>query len=342
VDPWTMMDKYGVDTIRLWMYGVNQPGDAKSFDEKTVADLHNKVFNLLYNVLAFYELYRDSTLEILEYKGSENILDKWIVARLGELLEITTDSMESYKLFEPVRAMRDFMDDLSTWYVRRSRERLKEGDIEAKKTLYHVLKTLIKIMAPFAPFASEDIWQKLRNEKDSESVHLVSWPELDRSDLSLIKEMKEVREVVTLGLQGRQKAGISVRQPLSQLLITNYQLPKEYEEIVKDELNVKEIKIIEGEEKKVELNTNITEDLKQEGNYRELVRAIQDMRKKNGLNPNDIINLEISTSKEGEEFINKWQKELLKSVGAKDIQIKDISGNKIKISDLEFVINVVK
>ncbi|MFA6355070.1 MAG: class I tRNA ligase family protein [Candidatus Paceibacterota bacterium] len=342
VDPWVMMDKYGVDTLRLWMYGVNQPGDSKSFDEKTVAELHNKVFNLLYNVLAFYELYRDKKLEELEYEKSDNILDQWIVARLSELIENSTKQLDDYKLLEPVRAIRDFIDDLSTWYVRRSRERLKDGNKEAKQTLYYVLKNLVKLMAPFAPFAAEDIWQKLKNENDLESIHLVNWPEAGEVYEKILKEMKEVREVVTLGLQGRQKIGIPVRQPLQSLNLTGYELKEVFFEIVKDELNVKEIKIMVGEEKKVELDTNITEELKQEGNYRELVRAIQDMRKKGGLNPNDIINLEISTSKEGEELINKWINELKKAVSAKAIQIKDISGEKIKISDLEFVINVVK
>jgi len=357
VDPWIMMDKYGVDTLRLWMYSVNQPGESKNFDEKTVMELHRQVFGLLYNVLAFYELYRDKSLEqnfsspTTKIEGA-NVLDQWIIARLGELVENSTKQLDDYKLLEPVRAIREFIDDLSTWYLRRSRERIKNGDKEAKMTLYYVLKNLVKLMAPFTPFASEDIWQKLKTDKDEESIHLTSWfevKETDKHSKNIIKEMKEVREVVTLGLQARQKAGIPVRQPLKELRITNlsddkvgYELKKEYFEIIKDELNVKEIKIIKGEEKKVEIDTNLTEELKQEGNYRELVRAIQDIRKKNGLNPNDVVSLEISTSSLGQELINKFKNELLKAVGAKDIQIKDISGEKIKISDLEFVINVVK
>ena len=145
-----------------------------------------------------------------------------------------------------------------------------------------------------------------------------------------------------------------------QLLITNYQLPKEYLEIIKDELNVKDIVLeSDGEELKVELDIHITEELKQEGNYRELVRAIQDMRKKAGLNPNDIIALEIETSVDGQELINKWKNELLKAVGAKDLQFKDNSGEaksneigspdasteafrEIKIDGLVFVVNLVK
>ena len=345
VDPWMMMDKYGVDTLRLWMYSVNQPGESKNFDEKTVAELNNKVFNLLYNVLVFYELYRDKNLEKEEYKISENILDQWIIARLNVLIENTTKQLDSYKLLEPVRSIREFIDELSTWYVRRSRERLKNGDVEAKKTLYFILKTLIKLMAPFTPFASEDIWQKLKNENDVESIHLVSWPGIQLPITNyqlLINEMQEVREVVTLGLQSRQKAGIPVRQPLKQLQITNYKLPKEYEEIIKDELNIKEISNLDGEEKKVELDLNITEDLKQEGNYRELVRAVQDMRKKMGLNPNDIVNVEIYTSKEGNDLLSKFESELIKAIGVKEIQVKENNGTEVNIDNISFIVNLVK
>jgi isoleucyl-tRNA synthetase len=328
VDPWLMMDKYGVDTIRLWMYSVNQPGESKNFDEKIISELHNKVFNLLYNVLAFYELYRDEQLESLEYKKSENVLDQWIISRLNELTEIATKQLDDYKLLEPVRAIREFIDDLSTWYLRRSRERIKDGDIEAKATLYFVFKTLSKLMAPFAPFTAEDIWQKLKNKNDNESVHLEEWPELlsDLGRSKIIKEMKELRDIVTLGLQARQKAGIPVRQPLSLLSVTDYGLKENYLEIIKDELNIKDIKLLEGSELKVILETHITEDLKKEGQYRELLRAIQDIRKKNGLNPSDVINLIIDTNVDGQELIYKFKKEIMKAVSAKEIKIKSLDG----------------
>ncbi|MFA6251066.1 MAG: class I tRNA ligase family protein [Candidatus Paceibacterota bacterium] len=346
VDPWSMMDKYGVDTLRLWMYAVNQPGESKNFDEKTVAELHSKVFNLLYNVLAFYELYRDIELENIEYKKSDNILDQWIIARLTELTDECTQKLDDYKLLEPVRAIRDFIDDLSTWYLRRSRDRIKEGEEQAKITLYYVLKTLIKLMAPFTPFASEDIWQKLKNEKDEESVHLAEWPEnelrINNEELKIIEEMQKARDIVTLGLQARQKEGIPVRQPLSKLLITNYQLPIDYQEILKDELNIKEVEFIKGDEQKVELDTNITPELKKEGQYRELVRAIQDIRKNNGLNPSDVVTLIVETNTEGQELINKFKSELMKAVSAKEIQFKGNTGEEIKTGEIVFKITIEK
>jgi len=351
VDPWIMIDKYGVDTLRLWMYGVNQPGESKNFDEKTVSELHSKVFNLLYNVLAFYELYRDKEIENAEYKKSENILDKWIITRLHELTENTTKQLDDYKLLEPVRAIREFIDDLSTWYLRRSRERIKNGDVEAKQTLYYVLKTLVKLMAPFTPFASEDIWQKLKNKNDVESVHLAEWPtekhifkifNLFEKNNKVIEEMKQVREIVTLGLQARQEAGIPVRQPLIDLTIKNYELDKEYTSIIKEELNIKMVIINNSMSEEVKINTLITEELKQEGQYRELIRAIQDIRKKKGLNPNDVITLTIGTDEAGQELINKFKDELKKAVIAKDVQIKENEGQEIKIDEMVFKVIIEK
>jgi isoleucyl-tRNA synthetase len=351
IDPWVMIDKYGVDTVRLWMYSVNQPGESKNFDEKTVSELHSKVFNLLYNVLAFYELYRDTEIENVENKKSENILDKWIITRLHELTENTTKQLDDYKLLEPTRSIREFIDDLSTWYLRRSRERIKNGDVEAKQTLYYVLKTLVKLMAPFAPFASEDIWQKLKNKEDVESVHLAEWPtekhlfkifNLFEKNNKVIEEMKQVREIVTLGLQARQEAGIPVRQPLVDITLKSYDLDKEYTKIIKEELNIKMVIIDNSMTEEVKINTLITEELKQEGQYRELIRAIQDIRKKNGLNPNDVITLTIGTDEKGQEIINKFNDELKKAVIAKEVIIKENDGQEVKIDETIFKIIIEK
>ncbi len=301
VDPWVMMDKYGVDTLRLWMYSVNQPGESKNFDEKTVSLLHNQVFTLLYNVLAFYELYRDKNLEKDNKIKSKNILDRWILARLDELIKLSTENLDNYKLLEPVRGVKDFINDLSTWYLRRSRERIKGADREAKQTLYFVLKTLAKIMAPFAPFTAEDIWLKLKMNSptggDEESVHLAEWPKVGKVDEKIIEEMKEVRAVVSTGLKTRQIHNVPVRQPVQSIVIMSTTIDKKYFEIIKDELNVKDIKIDKKEwvdsGAMITLDFNITPSLKAEGEYREFMRELQDMRKKRGLNPGDKMPLSI-------------------------------------------------
>ena len=336
VDPWEVMDKYGVDTLRLWMYSVNQPGESKNFDEKTVALLHSQVFGLLYNVLAFYELYRDKKIEKNVLPKSKNILDIWILARLEELIELSTKNLDNFKLMEPVRGMKDFINDLSTWYLRRSRERIKEGDEEAKATLYFVLKNLAKLLAPFAPFTAEDIWLKLKNENDFESVHLEKWPEAGKINSKALEKMETVRAVVTQGLELRQKAGIKIRQPLPSFSFEAKDL-KEYDSIIKDELNVKEI--ISGG---LSLDTNITPALKQEGNYRELARALQDMRKKMGLTPSDVVTIAFETNDAGKILVDKFETDLKKTVLVTKVEFKENDGEEIKIDDLIFKVKIEK
>lgn len=316
VDPWLMIEKYGVDTLRLWMYSVNQPGESKNFDEKTVAELHNKVFNLLYNVLAFYELYRDPALEAGEGQ-STHVLDAWVLARLGQLTGTITENLDAYKLLEPVRAVREFVDDLSTWYVRRSRERIKDGDVDAKRTLYTVLKTLAKLLAPFAPFAAEDVWQKLKTGTDPLSVHLAAWPEVNHGDAAVVEKMTLLRTLVTMGLKERQASGLPVRQPLAKITVSGAKFESAYEEILLDELNVRAAEYLESDTLGVSLDTIITPELKREGEYRELVRAVQDLRKKSGLTPSDTIALTLP--EHAREIVTGFEEDLQKTVLAKSI-----------------------
>ncbi|MCC7436601.1 class I tRNA ligase family protein, partial [Candidatus Nomurabacteria bacterium] len=314
VEPYEQMDKFGVDAVRYWMYSVNQPGESKNYDEKSVAEINNKVFNLFNNVLSFYELYRDQKVESSD-KESNNILDKWIAARLNQIIEEVTNSLDTYDLFKPTRAIRDFIDELSTWYLRRSRERIKEGDNDAKQTLYTVLKTTAQLLAPFAPFFAEYVWQKLKTNSDPESVHLSVWPKSEKIDSELISNMKIVRDLCTAGNAIRKKENIPVRQPLNKFNINTKDL-EEYYELIKDELNVKNVDISD----EVSFDTNITSDLKLEGEYRELVRLVQDMRKEKGLTPQEEISL--SLPENYEEIVGKFDEDLKKIVGAKEISIK--------------------
>jgi len=358
IDPWIMMGKYGVDTLRLWMYSVNQPGESKNFDEKTVALVYQQVFGLLYNVLAFYELYRDKKIETNDRPKSKNILDIWILTKLDELIKLITDNLDNYKFLEPTRALRNFIGNFSTWYLRRSRERIKNGDEEARQTLYFVLKNLAKLMAPFAPFAAEDIWLKLKTNDDKESVHLAKWSASQTKWFSfgkknVMKEMQIVRDIVTLGLEARQNAGIKVRQPLAKLEIKNYKLGGKYLELIKDELNVKEVIQNKNIENQVKLDVNITSELKQEGDYRELAHALQDMRKKLGLTPSNIISIVFETDETGKELIQKFETDMKKTVLVSRVEFRKNDGpasaknssetmQEIKIDDLFFKIKIKK
>ena len=337
VDPWVMLDKYGADTLRLWMYSVNQPGDSKNFDEKTVKDTEGKIITLLYNVLSFYDLYRDKNLETRNYKlEPNNILDQWILVRLDQLVGDITTNLDNYKLLEPVRDMREFINDLSTWYLRRSRDRLKDGDVEAKQTLYYVLKTLAKILAPFAPFTAEDIWQKLKLPDDEISVHLVNWPKVEVlvSSDEVLETMQKVRAICTEGNALRKKLNIAVKQPLASFTV-NESISKDYLDIIKDELNVKEIII--GTE--FAYDTNITPELKREGDYRELVRALQDLRKEIGLTPSDVINLKISEN--AKQLLAGFETDLKKTVQISQIVFAD-GENEITVDEQVYKVSIEK
>ena len=298
INPWEMIDKYGVDTLRLWMYSVNQPGESKNFDERSVDEIQKRVFNLLDNVYSFYELYRNKELEG-EMLNSQNVLDIWILARLSGLIDAISHDLDEYKILEPVRGLRDFIDDLSTWYLRRSRDRIKEGDKDAKRTLYFVLKELSKLMAPFAPFAAEDLYLKLRRKDEPESVHLSQWPQKkvgkfesmfsmfsSKRPSSVIEDMNEARRIVTAALEARSKANIKVRQPLSVLEIKK-PLGDEYLEIIKDELNVKMVAVNPALETEVSLITILTPELIEEGKMRDAIRAVQEWRKESNLKPGE-------------------------------------------------------
>ncbi len=322
VEPFEQMEKFGVDAVRYWMYSVNAPGESKNYDEKSVAEINNKVFNLLGNVYTFYQQYRDTSLEG-EYRESPNVLDRWIIARLSQTIGEVTKGLDAYDLFAPTRTIRDFIDDLSTWYLRRSRDRLKDGDTSAKQTLYVVLKTTAKLLAPFAPFFAEDLWQKLKNENDQESVHLSEWPKAGSVDEKIIGDMQVVRDICTEGNALRKKENVPVRQPLSTLEIIDIEgLNNDYIELIKDELNVKGV--VKGSETK--LDTTITPELKLEGDYRELVRQIQDLRKEKGLMPQDMVSLTLPDSTK--EIIEKFGEELKKVVGAKEVVV---SGEEVVI-----------
>jgi isoleucyl-tRNA synthetase len=282
-------------------------------------------------------------------------LDVWILARLNELVKISTENLDNYKLLEPTRAIRDFIGDLSTWYLRRSRERIKDevanpaNEDGATQTLYFVLKNLAKILAPFAPLAAEDIWLKLKNENDVESVHLESWPKikvLGSSD-KVLEKMTEVRKIVSLGLEARQKAKIPVRQPLAslKLKVEGKKLSSEYLDLIKDELNVKEV-LLEPRnsnlEPNLELDVNITPELKEEGDYRELVRALQDMRKKIGLTPSDVISVVFDTDEAGKNLIQKFENDMKKTVLVSEIKFENNDGGEVKIGDLLFRVKIEK
>ncbi len=287
-DPMLIVDKYGADALRLYLLASPvMQAENLNFSEKGVAEWKG-VLTRLENVLSFYNLYRNDVLHEAS-DASAHVLDRWIVARLQQLNNEVRDSMDHYDLTWSTRPLALFGDDLSTWYLRRSRERMKDGDKDAFATLAHVLQGFAKILAPFAPFIAEHMWQQFRRENDSESVHLSSWPETDVESMNgenlarLIEPMARVREIVSQALEARDVAKIKVRQPLARLEIPRSNLGKEFLQLIAEEVNVKEV--VEGD--RLSLDTAITDELREEGMLREAVREIQAFRKEQKLNPKD-------------------------------------------------------
>ena len=291
-DPMDVVRHYGADALRYYLLSSSiMKGEDLYFSEKGVAEVMRKNIGRLSNVLSFYELYADSSIG--KSSKSESLLDQWIVTRLNELISGVTLGMEQYELDKATRPISDFIDDLSTWYLRRSRNRFK-GDSKSDKenalsTTKYVLYELSKIMAPFMPFFAEYMYQKIRKEGDEQSVHLTEWPRGGKINLDLIKDMTTARALVTLALEAREEAHIKVRQPLSELRIKNQELKDRHEllELIKAEVNVKEVIFDENIKEEVVLNINITEKLREEGMVREFIRGVQSLRKDFDFTPQD-------------------------------------------------------
>ncbi len=333
-DPREVFDAYGADAFRLFM--VSLPvvrGESSSFTEKGVQDAGNKVMRRLRNVLSFYQLYSQG--EHVDINNSEDILDHWMSARLADFSNEVTASLDGYALDQSARAIFAFVDDLSTWYVRRSRDRFKDGESKdaamARGALRHVLLESSKILAPFVPFVAEEIWQALRKQQDIESVHLCTWPDSNKPvDSELLSTMLQIRNFVTMGLNIRKQEQINVRQPLQSFFIKSSVVPKYWQEceyLLKDELNVKEIVVEQGDQdgSPCRFDTNLTKELKQEGGARELIRHIQGLRKTAGLEPADAVNILIATNDAGKEVLANYQEHITNTVNANGLEIADLA-----------------
>ncbi|MEX0933511.1 MAG: class I tRNA ligase family protein [Candidatus Paceibacterota bacterium] len=330
-DVMRIINKYGADALRYYL--LSSPvirGEELWFSEKGVAEVMRKLIARLDNVVSFYELYRQPAYEKSARTAEESThpLDVWILARLQVLENSVRQSVENYELDRSTRPILDFIDDLSTWYLRRSRDRFKGEDEKDRKhtgtTLYVVLKTLSKIMAPFTPFYAEYLFRLLRQEEEEESVHLAEWPVLARNEKKrdeTLNAMSRVRDIVSEGLQERSSAGIKVRQPLATLYYGGEQLPRELEGVIADELNVKKCLYKKGQES-VALDLEITKALQDEGTLRELMRVIQSRRKELGLNPHDEVALSIETNEEGKRILSLHKAVLVSTVSARALTVE--------------------
>lgn len=345
-DPMELVDRVGADAIRFYM--MSAPiirGEDLNFSEKEVTEQQRKNIGRLHNVLAMYEMYADGTKAD---GGSANVLDRWIVSRLNQLIGEVTAGYESYELDKATRPIADFIDDVSVWYLRRSRERLKSDDVADKAlalgTLRFILRELAVVMAPAMPFYAEYLYRAVRDESEAESVHLTKWPSAGMIDSDLVTSMIVVRNYVTSTLEARTKANIKVRQPLEKLYVSSRLLVKQndFVDLIKDEVNVKQIIFDENLDETVRLDTTLTPELIAEGAVRELMRAIQDMRKQADLTPADLVTLTVETDAAGQEAINAHLETVLKTVNATALNFGPTEGTEVAAGDYHFKVSFTK
>ncbi|MBM5789698.1 isoleucine--tRNA ligase [Candidatus Parcubacteria bacterium] len=359
VEPMEMMDKHGADAVRWYMYTINQPGESKRFDEKALVEMVRQNFGILWNIVEFYKMFSPSVIlnepvdgaqGNLSERRSSSILDRWILARLHKLTKETTQRLEAYIITETVRELGVFITDFSTWYVRRSRERFKGTDQQDKQaalaTLQECLLTLSKLMAPFAPFLSERVYEAAGGQK--ESVHLEDWPMYDEAlvDEQILSDMLRTREVVSRALERRAEAGVNVRQPLASLLVflPSGTISEEYLTLIKDEVNVKQAEVKEGA-LSVELELTLTPELVREGIVRELIRRTNALRKQVGLTIADRIELSVSGSAEVMKAVEEHTQTLLQSTLADAFRLHGDAlahQESFKVNDLDVTIGIEK
>jgi len=340
-DPMELANRTGVDAMRLYL--LSSPimrGEDLNFSEKEVLELQRKNIGRLHNVLAMYEMFADGTPAKAD---SQNVLDTWIVSRLNQLVAESTEGYKKYELDKATRPIGDFVDDLSVWYLRRSRDRFKGEDAADKAlaigTLRYILQELSLVIAPAMPFYAEYLWQAIKADDAADSVHLAAWPQGGDVDPVVIGEMSMVREFVTLALEARTKANVKVRQPLQKITLNVEMLPQ-YTEVIADELNVKTVEFDTTQAEKVVLDTTLTPELIAEGAVRELMRAVQGKRKTSGLQPADVITLTIDTSEAGKAAVASHTDMIQNTVGAKEIIFEATAGETVSAGELTFVFSI--
>jgi isoleucyl-tRNA synthetase len=313
-DPQKTIKRYGGDALRL--YFLSSPimlgQKAKMTKGEEIEEQVRRVLLILWNsyryFLTYLKRHEFDPDEIRDFSSvqltSSNILDQWLVSLLNRFVKDFEDSLREYRIPDAVRLIQPFINKLSTWYIRRSRDRFVSGDVIAFKVLYYVLWKFIHTVAPVIPFTTEKIYQNIAPEGAPESIHLSNFPLVKQNliDKQLLKEMQLAQEIVKEGHAERQRNQIKLRQPLAELTVETPKvdrLSEEIEKLLKRELNVKELRLKKAEELKIEYDTTLTPELKKEGAARDLIRNIQRARKNAGLKLDDKVIVEAPSWPEG-------------------------------------------
>lgn len=343
-DPLEVLEKYSADALRY--YFLSSPlmnAQNINFSEETIKDIQRRLLGTLWNSYSFFVLYanidkwKPPKVDDHEVVYRENLLDRWIISELHKLIESVDENMQKYDLVKATKPIEKFVDNLSNWYIRRSRRRFWKSESDQDKqqaylTLWTALIGLSKVMAPFCPFIADEIYRNLAVSVENEaqdSVHLCDFPIADGQfvDKELSKKMELTRKIVELGLSIRAENAIKVRQPLAVLHVQTEDLGDDFVSLIIDEVNVKEvvigkihkssnIKIKEEKEIKVGLDIGMTKELLLEGKMREIIRNIQNTRKNAGFEIDDRIELWHNGAN---ELFETFKDEIAKEVLAKTI-----------------------
>ena len=332
VDPWSVLDKQGADAVRWYFCASSSPWLPTRFYPEGISEYQRKFIGTFWNTYAFYVLYADiDNFNPLEYKleyGKLSQMDKWALSKLNTLVKDVDSLMQEYKITESARLIQDFTDELSNWYVRRCRERfwangMEQDKINAYMTLYTCLVTLAKVTAPFVPFMTEEIYQNLVRNLDKtapESIHLCDYPVANEEyiDKKLEENMELVLEIVTLGRSCRNISNMKNRQVLAKAYVgTTKELAKDYQDIIKEELNVKEIEFTEDAGRFV--SYNVKPNLKTVGpKYGAILPTISQMLK----------------GGDGTEFVHELRE--------KGVLILEIGDAKIELKEEDLLIETTK
>jgi isoleucyl-tRNA synthetase len=318
-DPMLLINNYGVDSLRLYMMSSTvMKSENLNFNEKEVADIRRKVFVIWWNVYGFYKNFANLAVGFSKPDFEpDHVMDKWLLERVVSLTKEVTEQMDNYDVVRASRNLMVFVDELSTWYLRLSRDRFRDKSLnhQSSQVFGFAIYTLAQLFAPVTPFFSEVIHQDMTGNNDS--IHLTNWPDFAdaKVDADLLAKMEEVKMVVEKIRAKRQEIGIKVRQPLASATVkSRYSAPtQDLLEVMALELNVKKVLWEVSKEDDVLLDTNITPELKAEGEARDVMRQIQNMRRKAGLKVGQVVEVTLKSWPES------WQDEIEKKT---DVRLK--------------------
>lgn len=347
----------GADTLRFYLLGNDQAvgADYMRFNREAMRDIQRNVFGTIWNTYSFLSMYAEidkwEAPAELRLPQSTNVLDQWIIARLNETILEMTEASDAYQLAKALRPLRLLVDDMSNWYVRRSRRRFWKSEDDGDKqnayvTLHYVLCRIAQLLAPWSPFVADKLWRELtEGTKEKKSVHLSNWPEQNEVNQPVLDQMSLTREAITQGLAVRGEAKIKVRQPLATAVIfAPFELSEALLDVASDELNVKRVLVNKADILKVELDTEITPELKAEGQMRDIVRHVQQARKNTGFEVEDRIHLTLDTNSAAlKKAIETHAEVIMNETLAVDLELEGVrDGVPVRVDGEELYVELKK